>query len=447
LTAVRVRTRATESAGAQGTLLLDWFGGASERTVDCGSTYMAGPRLSAIGEDLLRLGGSIYCADRVVRRAGFNDRWHRDLSLQIGVSDRAAWSAALAPLTEALEFLSGDRWELSLRKSAGPIRQMEDMASQGELSAYDAVCLFSGGLDSLCGAVALLEAGKRVALVGHFENGLAPKRQKLLADRLASRYGAEQSRLFQLHLGPAAQAPHQMRPLPKGADRESSFRARSMLFISAGVALADALGPDVPLYVPENGFIGINVPLRATRAGSRSTRTTHPWFMDRVEESLRVLGVSTPILNPFRTRTKGEVLASVADAEGMEALVPTSLSCSHPESLRNFGFSPQHCGYCFPCLIRQASIYAADMEDRTKYAFDVLRDDRFLAPDTGRAADPMAVLNSLRKPLGRFDVLRNGPVAAADVVDFSDVYRRGREELRSWLSDKGSAKVKAALGD
>jgi hypothetical protein len=87
------------------------------------------------------------------------------------------------------------------------------------------------------------------------------------------------------------------------------------------------------------------------------------------------------------------------------------------------------------------------MEDRTKYAFDVLTDDRFLVPDTGRAADPMAVLNSLRRPPGRFDVLRNGPVAAADVVDFSDVYRRGREELRSWLSDTGSAKVKAALGD
>ena len=121
MTAVRARTRVTEGAGSEETLLLDWFGGPSERTVDCGGTYMAGPRLTAIGEDLLRLGGSVYCADRVVRRAGFNDRWHRDLSLQIGVSDRAAWADALAPLTEALEFLSGDRWELSLRRSAGPM--------------------------------------------------------------------------------------------------------------------------------------------------------------------------------------------------------------------------------------------------------------------------------------------------------------------------------------
>lgn len=447
MTAVRVRTRATEGAGSQGTLLLDWFSGASERTVDCGGSYISGPRLSAIGEDLLRLGGSVYCADRIVRRAGFNDRWHRDLSLQIGVSDRTAWAAALPPLTEALEFLSGDRWEVSLRRSAGPIRQMEDMAPQGELNTYDAVCLFSGGLDSLCGAVGLLEDGKRVALVGHYENGLAPKRQKLLADRLARTYGAEQSRLFQLHLGPAARTPHQTRPLPKGSDRESSFRARSMLFISAGVALADAQGPDIPLYVPENGFIGINVPLRSTRAGSRSTRTTHPWFMDRVEEALRAVGVETAILNPFRTRTKGEVLASVAAVQGMEDLVPISLSCSHPESLHNFGFSPQHCGYCFPCLIRQASIHAAGMADRTEYAYDVLTDGRFLAADTGRAADPMAVFNSLRKTPGRFDVLRNGPVAAADVAEFSNVYRRGREELRSWLSEKGSGKVKAAIGD
>ena len=440
---VRVRTRPNEPLGSDDAYLLDWFGDPGRRTVDCGNTYFRGPRLSSIGEDLLRLGGAVYCADRLVRRDETQDGWRREIDLQIGVSDRTRWEDANGRLVEALEFLSGDRWQIALRSSAGPMPQLEEMAH--ELEGYDAVCLFSGGLDSLCGAIGLLEDGKRVALVGHFENGLAPKRQKRLGAILAGHYGEDRARLYQLRLGPASHASEQARPLPAGPDRESSFRARSMLFISAGVAMAEAFGAQVPLFVPENGFIGINVPLRPTRAGSLSTRTTHPWFMERLSGALSSLGLENPILNPFRLMTKGEVLATASDSELMDDLLPVSLSCAHAESLFNFGISPQHCGYCFPCLIRQASIHAAGLEDHTDYAFDVLHEAQFLDAGKGRAADLLAVLSSLRRSPGRFDVLRNGPVAASDVHGYADVYRRGRDELRSWINARGSAELRAAI--
>lgn len=444
MTRVRVRTRPSEVTGPADIFLLDWFDSAGERTVECtGSLFDRAPRLTALGEDLLRFGGSVYCADRVVRRDRTPDRWRREISLELGVTDRDRWKDALPDLTEALEFLSGDRWRLVLRRSAGGMPRVARMKAAAVGPAYDAVCLFSGGLDSLCGAIGLLDAGARVALVGHHENGLASKRQKTLAEKLAGQYGADHARLLQIHLGPATWSSGQARRLPKGGERDSTFRARSALFIAAGLCVADAVGPDVPLFVPENGFIGINVPLRPTRAGSLSTRTTHPWFMDRLERAFRKLGFCNPIENPFRTQTKGEVIQGVKNAALLGRLIPTSLSCAHPESLFRFGISPRHCGYCFPCMIRRAGLSSTGVRDRTRYEFNAVRDKRFLNDELGRAADPLAVLASLRRQPGRFDVLRNGPIFSGDVADFADVYLRGREELRAWVERSGLVAVRA----
>ena len=432
--------------GSADTRLLDWFARGDAPTVDYLGTYFDGPRLNELGEDLLLLGGSVYCSDRVVNRASSIDRWRREITLQIGVSNPDLWSEPLETLEEALDFLSGDAWRVKVRNRAGRIPKVANMPVQEELTEVSHVCLFSGGLDSLCGAISLLDAGEIVTLVGHYENGLASKRQRELATELQRAYGPDRVRLFQLRLGPASAATGQARPLPATKLRDSTFRARSMLFICAGLALADAFGADVPLVIPENGFIGINVPLRPTRAGASSTRTTHPWFIDRVEKTFSSVGIPNPISNPFRLKTKGEIIGLIENQELLEELMPNSLSCAHPESLFHFGISPQHCGYCFPCLIRRASIHAAGVDDETPYAFEgVLEEDDFLDSKYKRSSDLLAVLSSLRREPRRLDVLRNGPVAGADVRGFNDVYRRGRQELRSWIEDGGSANVRAML--
>ena len=64
----------------------------------------------------------------------------------------------------------------------------------------------------------------------------------------------------------------------------------------------------MPLYIPENGFIGINVPLTP---GSRRK----PQYPDdpsslhrELSECAKRLGITNPIVNPFRIMTKGEIL-------------------------------------------------------------------------------------------------------------------------------------------
>lgn len=104
-------------------------------------------------------------------------------------------------------------------------------------------------------------------------------------------------RLRQLRLGPAAPNRLQARPL-SDETREITTRARSFLFIAAGLAVASSFGDDVPLFMPENGFIGINVPFIASRAGSLSTRTTHPHFIARLVEALDAVGIGNELSNP-----------------------------------------------------------------------------------------------------------------------------------------------------
>ena len=70
-----------------------------------------------------------------------------------------------------------------------------------------------------------------------------------------------------------------------------------------------------------------------------------------------------------------------------------------------------------------------DRADR--YTYDVLADNPELAHDKG--SDLRALIRSLNQPSKPTDVLRNGPVPAADVAGFADVYERGRQEILAWM--------------
>jgi hypothetical protein len=86
---------------------------------------------------------------------------------------------------------------------------------------------------------------------------------------------------------------------------------------------AAAEGPVVPVYVPENGFIGINVPLTRARVGSASTRTTYPRFMGlRARASTAIGSVLSPVVNPYRLCAKGELLAESHNAGLLRRLGP-----------------------------------------------------------------------------------------------------------------------------
>lgn len=370
--------------------------------------------------DLLYLAMAAYAADLRVPRRLRPDRWTRDLVVHFPVQDLPLWSAHAAHAERMLGFLTGDRWALRLRA-----REAVDTGRRrSTLDQVQAVCLFSGGLDSLIGATDLLHAGRFVALVGHHGAGITNSVQGRVLAAVREAFGPAAA-AFMLHAQP---------PKNKIDEAERSMRSRSFLFLAMGVGVASALGGGQPLYVPENGLISLNVPLTSARSGSRSTRTTHPHYLAMFQGLLDRLGLRHRIEVPYRFRTKGEMLREARAQRLVADVAKLTMSCSHPEMGRyRYGSANNHCGYCVPCIIRRASMRAAGLTD-APYNVDVSTGPP--AHDTESGSDfrafEMAVERVRGMAAGRaaFEVLRSGPLPPQDVTEFAAVFLRGMEEVR-----------------
>ncbi|KRE72750.1 hypothetical protein ASG77_08790 [Arthrobacter sp. Soil762] len=443
----RVRTHPTEvPTEPTETRLLDWAPGKTSATIQfgnrSGSAFFNGWRAPREALDLFLLGASVYCADKTALRSPTSDVWTREVRLEVPVGNLGAWQQAR--WDETVGFLTGDRWNIvPYAEERSPVAGMsvvtDDVTPVGDV---DAVSLFSGGLDSLTGVIDLLEENpdRRLCLISHNEGDQASTAQQKLLAKLRSHYGEDRLEVRRLFLRPAPANAQQPRPLPTA--RETTTRARSLLFLTAGLALASSIGPDVPVYIPENGFIGINVPLTRARSGSFSTRTTHPHFIELLHSAATLVGVSNPILNPFRLKTKGEILAGSRNPGLLRELAPDSISCSHPEAARFVSREQGNCGYCFPCLIRRSSMAHVDWDGPDGYAWDALTGEDLLDHDTRRAADLRAVINGVYASRPDRDILRNGPIPNGEHREFLRVWRGGIAELGAWFDNATGATAK-----
>jgi 7-cyano-7-deazaguanine synthase in queuosine biosynthesis len=385
-------------------------------------------KLSGAVQDFLYAAMGSYLADIYIPRRTAEDRWSRDFTLYLPVFRYSEWELATDSFAAALNFLTGDRWTISVRRRS----QEEPHAAPTMYADQPRIaCLLSGGVDSLVGAINLLSRGETVAFVSQHGGGLTPKFQNETFQKLRERY-TELCHENQFYVvGPQL-----------NDDRENTMRSRSILFLGLGVAVASALGSDVPLVVPENGLISLNIPLTRTRAGSSSTRTTHPHFIAGVRQVLRELGVSNNIELPYRHNTKGEMLAYAEDQNTLRTILRFTMSCSHPEASRWERTTPGiHCGYCFPCLIRRAAVSAANLEEAdVRYTYDV----RVNPPeeDSEKHRDLRAVQMALRRDEqadrpSTFRVLEAGPLPPEELSEFAKVYERGMAELKAFLDGNG----------
>ncbi|KYF76576.1 hypothetical protein BE11_47610 [Sorangium cellulosum] len=371
---------------------------------------------------------AVFAADTRIPRALTDDRWRRDIWLHVPVFEVSAWESCAPYVVEMLNFLTGDAWSIRFRtrQGADSPRSNGSGGAAGTPEVMD-VALFSGGLDSLAGAIDLLESGKPVALAGHYGAGVTNSVQQNVLSALQRHYGCRVIP-FMFHVQPLK---------ANDGEHESSMRARSFLFLAMGVAVATALGPGRRLFVSENGFISLNVPLTLSRMGSLSTRTTHPHFVSLFRSVLATLEIDIPVELPGLFRTKGELLAAVRNPTILAEIAPLSMSCSHPELGRFQRKKPgKHCGYCVPCVVRRASMAAARVPD-ADYEMDVLTAGGALTAETGRdlRAFEIAVArqrdaSSLRRLTA---VLAGGPLPPERATDHADVYARGLDEIARFL--------------
>ena len=384
--------------------------------------------------DLVFVAAMINAADtRVSRQKNAQDGWTREIDLYVPVSDPSVWSDCSSLIQVLLKFLTGDRWRIIFRGRPSKMSSLIKAAGVLPLSGITEVSLFSGGLDSLIGAIDLLKTGRKPLLVSHYWDGETAKAQKYLLGRLTEKYGEESYRLMRVRLGFGS------KNLNTGGT-ENTQRGRSFLFYSLASLAASSLGAGSIVNVPENGLIALNVPLEPSRLGALSTRTAHPYFMARMNELLNRIGLDVKLQNRYRHMTKGEMARSCEDPAFLRALVEHSMSCSSPAKARYMKLSPRHCGYCVPCLIRRASIAkGVQGKDPTLYVFPDLHAQNMRTNKAEgehiRSFQMMIERIQARPDLADILVHKPGPLVDApdEISRYADVFRRGILEVADLL--------------
>lgn len=300
--------------------------------------------------DFLTLALAATVADTAAPRHTSPDGWTRDLTLDIALADPEQWAPHLPLLVQALQFLTTDRWHIDLDSNPAPVPFTA--ARDAHAPPGDCVALLSGGLDSLIGGIDLVAKNKKPVFVSHTVRG-DRENQELFANKI-------DANLLQLGLN------HNADTAGLVPAHETSQRARSLIFIAYGALVATTITSDQPvdLFVNENGYISINPPLTPMRVGSFSTRTAHPHFLNLIQQLFDAVGLNVRLTNPYRLRTKGQMLTDCKDQDLLKELASESTSCGRYQR-----YNYTHCGRCLPCQVRRASFMEWGHTDATEYRF------------------------------------------------------------------------------
>lgn len=386
--------------------------------------------------DIFMLASIVYGTDRFIpRHENSVDGWSREIVLTVPVYQLKKWKTAGGELERLLSFLTGDYWKINFKKNNFTIPE----SSQIQLfqSPITHVSLFSGGLDSLVGAINLLHGNNNNSLfISHYDSMMkGPKHdQRDLRRELINKYGER----FQ-HI-PSSRVSLSKTTLPK---TETSSRSRSLLFI--GLALLPAMVKNVDIMVPENGTVSVNYPLSPSRRGSCSTRTTHPSFIHYLSGIFKALAIGTKIQNPFSFMTKGEMTDACPDKTFLSGIINQSNSCGKRGHRAHWTGKGSHCGICMPCIYRRAALL--NFTDTTRYGNTV----NDLPPfKSKKSQDVGALLEFLHTPVTatdiKFELISNGLQDHIALPDYVDLVNRTRTELSSWINKNGNNTVRKKAG-
>lgn len=383
-------------------------------------TYITPYRFSNEALDLLYISLMIFYVDRKVKRKDQNDAWTRYFELYMPVKDEVKWEGCKKILTDALNFLTGDHWILHFR-SWTSLTDEEYNYRKGrhryrrsiKTIDTDVFCMLSGGLDSFIGAINLLKDGKKPFFISHYGGGKGVKKyQDNVVNSLSTYFNVRQKCFFRFYA--AAQG-----------GEEDTTRSRSLMFFAHAIAIASGMNHHVDLYIPENGVISLNIPLTIMRLGSLSTRTTHPYFMDLLQQLITKLGLDITLINPFQFLTKGEMMATCLDQDFLNGHYHNTLSCSHPDQGRWSGEEAGHCGECLPCTIRRAAINAVHLEDKSCYRHN------YDTP-TGKEVLQSYKLGLSNPKDSMAAIQMSGPIKN-NQQDYAALYERGIKELKDFI--------------
>ncbi len=385
------------------------------------------------GIDILILAGLVYLADtRISRSRNSEDSWTREISIEIPVYNLAKWAALSDLFIGMLDFLTGDKWSLSFVKRDDELSRKSER--ENSKPKFDAVTLFSGGMDSLIGTINHLENRGKIALISHAGDTYTKNVQRKLLSLLNEKYIGLNPQYLDLWMVFE-------KSLIPSAGSENTTRSRSFLFIAFGIFAISGMEDVSTLEVPENGLIALNVPLDELRIGSYSTRTTHPFYLKSWDKILKGLGFELTVQNPYWNKTKGEMSDQCLNKDFLLQVVQNSISCSSPHKARWSSATLQHCGYCIPCIIRRAAMNMAFGKgaDNTPYTVSSISEivDNHAKGIGEQLRSFQVAINRIKKrpQLTKILIHKSGPLSRDTnyLLALSDVYKRGLLEVDAFI--------------
>jgi REase_DpnII-MboI len=325
--------------------------------------------------DLLEIASYVYAADTATSRGtgwhqdGSVESWDRKMTFHIPVRDLQFWNRddVKSILTQVLGFLSDDAYSFTFSKllterSKQEYLQFADL-DDWPFNGVERIIMFSGGLDSLAGAVETAAGGGKLVLVSHRSVTTMDKRQRELFEHLRVMYDARMIRI-PVWINKAAKI-----------GREYTQRTRSFLYASIGAIVAESMNSGGVRFF-ENGVVSMNLPVADEAIRARASRTTHPVTLELLSRFYSlVLDRKIIVDNPYLFKTKAEVISILGKCNAAN-LIAYTCSCAHSW----FKSKTQwHCGTCSQCIDRRIAILSDGLQKydpETDYASDVFSGPR-----------------------------------------------------------------------
>ncbi len=336
--------------------------------------------------DLLEIAAYVFTADCATQRGtewtddDTSEPWSRNFRFVIPVRDLNFWCASDVQqlLVQVLKFLSDDDYTFEFRQLEKD-RSVQDYLEFGSdenwpFQGVDRVIMFSGGLDSLAGAVETAHGGENLVLVSHRPVATLSKKQHKLFDGLRKTYC---TRMIHVPVWINKE---------KNFGREHTQRTRSFLYSALGTVVAESVKANGVRFF-ENGIVSLNLPIADEVLRARASRTTHPQALELFTKLYSLVVERCFVVdNPYLFKTKAEAVSIIAE-RGAGHLIQHTCSCAH-------GFfksrTQWHCGTCSQCIDRRIAILAAGQEGNdveTDYASNVFTGPRKDGPEKNMAVN------------------------------------------------------------
>jgi hypothetical protein len=336
--------------------------------------------------DLLEIASYVFSADCATSRGSewtdesSTEPWSRDFAFVIPVREPAFWNTSERKclITEILSFLSNDKYSFTFVPLERD-RPNQQYLEFGELEDWlfynpERVVMFSGGLDSLAGAVETARNGANVVLVSHRPVSTLDSRQRTLFAELRKEFPTSV-----IHI------PVWINKAEKFG-REPTQRTRSFLYSALGTVVAESVRAGGVRFF-ENGIVSLNLPVADEAIRARASRTTHPIALQLFTSLYSaVTERDFTVDNPYRFKTKTDVVAILSEQKAAQ-LIPYTCSCAHSI----FKSKTQwHCGTCSQCIDRRFAITAAGLlpyDSDADYVSDVFTGSRKDGQEKNMAVD------------------------------------------------------------